>query len=205
MSSIFDSILTDGFSVGLYLLCLLFAGLCGGIAALALSRESAATRSFLISLVVLPIAVTTVVLMVNGNVGTGIAVAGAFSLVRFRSAPGTGREIAAVFVAMAIGLACGMGCVGLAANMIGIRKCIIAVSDNGIPLLMYNPYILDKSGPFDTEEGCLSLDGVRPTTRYRKIRVRYSDERFVERTRQFTGWTAQIIQHEVDHCNGIII
>lgn len=96
-------------------------------------------------------------------------------------------------------------CVGLAANMIGIRKCIIAVSDNGRPLLMYNPHILDKSGPFDTEEGCLSLDGVRPTTRYRKICVRYFDERFIERTRQFTGWTAQIIQHEVDHCNGIII
>lgn len=96
-------------------------------------------------------------------------------------------------------------CVGLAANMIGIRKCVIAVSDNGTPLLMYNPHILDKSGPFDTEEGCLSLDGVRPTTRYRKIRVRYFDEGFIERTRQFTGWTAQIIQHEVDHCNGIII
>ena len=84
MSSIFSSILTGSFSVGQYLFCLLFAGLCGAIAALALGRESNATRSFLMSLVVLPIIVTTVVLMVNGNVGTGIAVAGAFSLVRFR-------------------------------------------------------------------------------------------------------------------------
>lgn len=96
-------------------------------------------------------------------------------------------------------------CVGLAANMIGAHKRIIAVSDNGAPLLMYNPQMLQQSGPFETEEGCLSLDGVRPTTRYRKIRVRYADEQFVERTRLFKGWTAQIIQHEIDHCDGIII
>ena len=114
MSSIFDSILTDGFSVGLYLLCLLFAGLCGGIAALVLSRERAATRSFLISLVVLPIAVTTVVLMVNGNVGTGIAVAGAFSLVRFRSAAGKARDISAIFLVMTAGLACAAGYLAIA-------------------------------------------------------------------------------------------
>ena len=94
MSSIFSSILTGSFSVGRYLLCLLFAGLCGAIAALALGRESSATRSFLISLVVLPIIVTTVILMVNGNVGTGIAVAGAFSLVRFRSAAGAAGYVA---------------------------------------------------------------------------------------------------------------
>ena len=91
MSSIFSSILTGSFTLGQYLLCLLFAGLCGAIAALSLRREGNATRSFLISLVVLPIIVTTVILMVNGNVGTGIAVAGAFSLVRFRSAAGPQR------------------------------------------------------------------------------------------------------------------
>ena len=114
MSSIFDSILTDGFSVGLYLLCLLFAGLCGGIAALALSRERAATRSFLISLVVLPMVVCTVILMVNGSVGTGIAVAGAFSLVRFRSVAGKAKDISAIFLVMTAGLACAAGYVLIA-------------------------------------------------------------------------------------------
>ena len=114
MSSIFSSILTGSFSVGQYLLCLLFAGLCGAIAALALGRESSATRSFLISLVVLPIIVATVILMVNGSVGTGIAVAGAFSLVRFRSAAGRARDISAIFLVMAAGLACAAGYVAIA-------------------------------------------------------------------------------------------
>jgi hypothetical protein len=114
MSSIFSSILTGSFSVGQYLLCLLFAGLCGVIAALSLRSESNTTRSFLISLVVLPIIVTTVILMVNGNVGTGIAVAGAFSLVRFRSAAGRARDISAIFLVMAAGLACAAGYVAIA-------------------------------------------------------------------------------------------
>ena len=114
MSSIFNSILTGSFSVGQYLLCLLFAGFCGVIAALALGRESSATRSFLISLVVLPIIVATVILMVNGSVGTGIAVAGAFSLVRFRSAAGRARDISAIFLVMAAGLACAAGYVAIA-------------------------------------------------------------------------------------------
>lgn len=96
-------------------------------------------------------------------------------------------------------------CVGLAANMIGVLKRIIVVSNNGKPLLMYNPHILQRVGEFQAEEGCLSLEGVRPATRYRKIHVRYWDDRFVEHTKQFSGWTAQIIQHEVDHCNGIVI
>ena len=96
-------------------------------------------------------------------------------------------------------------CVGLAANMIGVLKRIIVVSNNGKPLLMYNPHILQRAGEFQAEEGCLSLEGVRPVTRYRKIRVRYWDDKFVEHTKQFSGWTAQIIQHEVDHCNGIVI
>ena len=114
MSSIFSSVLTGSFSVGLYLLCLLVAGVCGGIAALAMGRESSASRSFLISLVVLPIIVTTVILMVNGNVGTGIAVAGAFSLVRFRSAAGKARDISAIFLVMTAGLACAAGYVAIA-------------------------------------------------------------------------------------------
>ena len=114
MSSIFSSVLTGSLSVGLYLLCLFFAGLCGAIAALALSRESTVSRSFLISLVVLPVIVTTVILMVNGNVGTGVAVAGAFSLVRFRSAAGRARDISAIFLVMAAGLACAAGYVAIA-------------------------------------------------------------------------------------------
>ena len=114
MSSIFSSVLTGSFSVGQYLLCLFFSGLCGVIAALALGRESSATRSCLISLVVLPIIVTTVILMVNGNVGTGIAVAGAFSLVRFRSAAGRARDISAIFLVMTAGLACAAGYLAIA-------------------------------------------------------------------------------------------
>lgn len=114
MSSIFSSVLTGSFSVGQYLLCLLFAGLCGAISALALGRESTSSRSFLISLVVLPIIVTTVILMVNGNVGTGIAVAGAFSLVRFRSAAGRARDISAIFLVMTAGIACAAGYVAIA-------------------------------------------------------------------------------------------
>ena len=114
MSSIFSSVLSGSFSVGLYLLCLLVAGVCGVITALAMSRESSASRSFLISLVVLPIIVTTVILMVNGNVGTGIAVAGAFSLVRFRSAAGKARDISAIFLVMTAGLACAAGYVAIA-------------------------------------------------------------------------------------------
>lgn len=114
MSSIFSSVLTGSFSVGIYLLCLLVSCLCGAVAALALSRESEASRSFLISLVVLPVIVTTVILMVNGNVGTGIAVAGAFSLVRFRSAAGKARDISAIFLVMTAGLACAAGYLAIA-------------------------------------------------------------------------------------------
>ena len=114
MSSIFSSVLTGSFSVGVYLLCLLVAGICGALTALALSRESSASRSFLLSLVVLPIIVATVILMVNGSVGTGIAVAGAFSLVRFRSAAGRARDISAIFLVMTAGLACAAGYLAVA-------------------------------------------------------------------------------------------
>lgn len=114
MSSVFSSVLTGSISIGLYLLCLLCAGTCGAITALALRREGSASRSFLTSLVVLPMIVTTVILMVNGNVGTGIAVAGAFSLVRFRSAAGKARDISAIFLVMTAGLTCAAGYVAVA-------------------------------------------------------------------------------------------
>lgn len=114
MSSIFNTILSGDFSVWSYLLCLLVSGLCGVIAALAMSREDAVSRSFLSSLVVLPIIVTTVILMVNGNVGTGVAVAGAFSLVRFRSAAGKAKDISAIFLVMTAGLACAAGYLAVA-------------------------------------------------------------------------------------------
>ncbi len=96
-------------------------------------------------------------------------------------------------------------CVGLAANMIGQRRRIIAVDDGGTPLLMYNPSILERSGPYEARESCLSLTGERDAVRYRTIKVGYLDERFRPRTRTFHGFTAQIIQHEVDHCDGIVI
>ena len=98
------------------------------------------------------------------------------------------------------------GCVGMAANMIGVRKRIIVVDNGGIYLTMFNPEIIKKTGPYDTEEGCLSLlGGPRPCKRYQTIQVRWQTREFKTCTRMFTGWTAQIIQHEVDHCDGVLI
>lgn len=96
-------------------------------------------------------------------------------------------------------------CVGMAANMIGALKRIIVFDDNGTYHIMFNPEIVSTTGMFETEEGCLSLAGRRTTTRYRTIKVRFEDINFRTKTKSFTGWTAQIIQHEIDHCNGIII
>lgn len=120
-------------------------------------------------------------------------------------------------------------CVGMAANMIGVHKRIIVVNgennsektskgerkntnnDSKVsktksdPILMYNPEITKSSKPYETKEGCLSLSGVRSTTRFNHIEVRYFDEQFREQTKTFNGFTAQIIQHEIDHCNGILI
>ena len=96
-------------------------------------------------------------------------------------------------------------CVGMAANMIGIRKRIIIVNMGLLNIVMYNPVILKKDTPYETEEGCLSLDGVRKTTRYENIEVEYLDSSWKKHRQQYSGWTAQIIQHEVDHLNGIII
>ena len=96
-------------------------------------------------------------------------------------------------------------CVGMAANMIGQKKRGIIVSLGFIDMVMVNPEIIRKSQPYETEEGCLSLQGVRKTRRFRKIKVRYQDEAFVEHTQEFEGQTAQIIQHECDHLEGIIV
>ena len=97
------------------------------------------------------------------------------------------------------------GCVGLAANMIGEQKRIIAIDNDGEYLVMINPEIIKKNGAYETEEGCLSLDGVRKTKRYKSIKVKWQNEKSQQRIKSFDGFTAQIIQHEVDHCNGVII
>lgn len=97
------------------------------------------------------------------------------------------------------------GCVGMAANMIGVSKRIIAVRDNGKYILMFNPEIIKGYGEYETEEGCLSLDGERKTKRFKTIKVKYTTDKFKTTTRTFTDFTSQIIQHEIDHCNGILI
>ena len=97
------------------------------------------------------------------------------------------------------------GCVGMAANMIGVSKRIIAFENGDEYMVMFNPVIVKKSQPYTTEEGCLSREGRRETKRYKSIKVQYENEAFQPRVKTFTGWTAQIIQHEIDHCEGIII
>mgnify|MGYP000756172212 CR=1 FL=1 len=97
------------------------------------------------------------------------------------------------------------GCVGMAANMIGVNKRIIAFDNEGSYLVMLNPEIVKRSGPYEAEEGCLSLSGTRRARRWESIKVRWQNEKFQERIKTFTGWTAEIIQHEIDHCEGIII
>ena len=97
------------------------------------------------------------------------------------------------------------GCVGMAANMIGVKKRIIAFDNDGRYMVMLNPEIIKKSGYYEAEEGCLSLYGTRKAKRWKSIKVQYQNEKFQVRFKTFTGWTAQIIQHEIDHCNGILI
>ena len=97
------------------------------------------------------------------------------------------------------------GCVGMAANMTGVNKRIIIFDNEGEYQVMFNPVIVRKSGPYEAEEGCLSLSGTRRTKRFESIKVQWQNEKFQTRLRTFTGWTAQIIQHEIDHCDGIII
>ncbi len=96
-------------------------------------------------------------------------------------------------------------CVGMAANMIGVKKRVIIVNIGFMNIVMYNPVIVSKDTPYETEEGCLSLTGVRKTTRYQNIVVEFLDSSWKKQRQAFSGWTAQIIQHEVDHINGVII
>ena len=97
------------------------------------------------------------------------------------------------------------GCVGMAANMIGIKKRVIIVNIGLVDVVMFNPVMLRKDTPYETEEGCLSHIGVKKTKRYEKIKVAYYDVDFKKKIKTFSNYTAQIIQHEIDHCNGILI
>ena len=97
------------------------------------------------------------------------------------------------------------GCVGMAANMIGVNKRIIAFDNEGAYMVMFNPVIVKQSGIYEAEEGCLSLTGTRRTKRFQTIKVQWQNEKFQTRLKTFTGWTAEIIQHEIDHCEGILI
>ena len=122
-----------------------------------------------------------------------------------KSRPATGEDIPIVRDLLETLAAHREGCVGMAANMIGQSVRIIAFDNEGSCMAMLNPEIIKCSEPYETEEGCLSLPGVRKTKRYRSIKVRYQNEQMQTRLKTFTGWTAQIIQHEIDHCNGILI
>lgn len=97
------------------------------------------------------------------------------------------------------------GCVGMAANMIGVNKRIIAFDNESEYMVMFNPVIVKQSGVYEAEEGCLSLTGTRKAKRFQTIKVQWQNEKFQTRLKTFTGWTAEIIQHEIDHCEGIII
>ena len=123
-----------------------------------------------------------------------------------KSTPATTDDLAAARDLMDTLLHHREGCVGMAANMIGVTKRIIVFQNGSGYATMLNPEILKAEGPYETEEGCLSLlGGPRKCTRFRKIKVRWQTEAFQTRIQNFEGWTAQIIQHEIDHCNGILI
>lgn len=97
------------------------------------------------------------------------------------------------------------GCVGMAANMIGVNKRIIAFDNEGEYTVMLNPVIIKESGAYEAEEGCLSLTGMRKAKRFKSIKVQWQNEKLQPRIKTFTGWTAEIIQHEIDHCEGVLI
>ena len=97
------------------------------------------------------------------------------------------------------------GCVGMAANMIGVNKRIIAFDNEGEYMVMLNPMIVKQSGVYEAEEGCLSLTGTRKARRFKSIKVQWQNEKLQPRIKTFTGWTAEIIQHEIDHCEGVLI
>ena len=123
-----------------------------------------------------------------------------------KSVPATKDDLAVAQDLLDTLLAHRESCVGMAAKMIGVCVRIIVFDNEGTPMTMLNPEILKAEGEYDTEEGCLSLlGGPRKTKRFQKIKVRWQTPDFQTRIKTFTGWTAQIIQHEVDHCNGILI
>ena len=122
-----------------------------------------------------------------------------------RSLPATAADVSAADDMLETLRANADKCVGLAANMIGVSKCIIVFDDNGTYAEMFNPEILSGREIYETEEGCLSLDGTRKTKRYKAIKVKWQNRQMQTRIKTYTGWTAEIIQHEIDHCNGILI
>ena len=122
-----------------------------------------------------------------------------------KAAPATAEDLGAAQDLLDTLIAHKDGCVGMAANMIGVCKRIIAFDNEGTYMVMFNPVIVRQSGPYETQEGCLSLSGVRKTKRFQTVKVQWQNEKFQTRLKTFTGWTAEIIQHEIDHCEGILI
>ena len=122
-----------------------------------------------------------------------------------KAAPATADDLATAQDLLDTLIAHKDGCVGMAANMIGVCKRIIAFDNEGTYMVMFNPVIVRQSGPYEAQEGCLSLSGVRKTKRFQTIKVQWQNEQFQTRLKTFTGWTAEIIQHEIDHCEGILI
>ena len=122
-----------------------------------------------------------------------------------KSAPATAEDLPVARDLLDTLIAHRDGCVGMAANMIGVARRIIVFDNDGTYTVMLNPEIVKAGGPYEAEEGCLSLAGVRKAKRYRSIKVRYQNEAMQVRLKTFTGVPAQIIQHEIDHCNGILI
>ena len=122
-----------------------------------------------------------------------------------KAAPATADDLATAQDLLDTLIAHKDGCVGMAANMIGVCKRIIAFDNEGTYMVMFNPVIIRQSGPYEAQEGCLSLTGVRKTKRFQTVKVQWQNEQFQTRLKTFTGWTAEIIQHEIDHCEGILI
>ena len=122
-----------------------------------------------------------------------------------KAAPATADDLATAQDLLDTLIAHKDGCVGMAANMIGVCKRIIAFDNEGTYMVMFNPVIIRQSGPYEAQEGCLSLTGVRKTKRFQTVKVQWQNEQFQPRLKTFTGWTAEIIQHEIDHCEGILI
>lgn len=122
-----------------------------------------------------------------------------------KAAPATAADLGVAQDLMETLIAHKDGCVGMAANMIGVNKRIIAFENDGEYMVMFNPVIVKQSGAYETDEGCLSLTGTWKTKRHKVIKVQWQNEKFQTRLKTFTGWTAEIIQHEIDHCEGILI